>query len=151
MKRATIYARMSAEKLNKNRKAVQMLLGWLERCDNKELLRPCYSRGSGKFSHVADHRAELAQLCVLLGLRVETGNDAPRGGKCGVWLRIVTRFDERSEILKAERERESAAAAQAIDSYNRAKKFNFVGLFDLEEDYNDKELDGGYWLKVVNI
>lgn len=133
MKRATIYARMSARKLNKNRKAVQMLFNWLERCDNGVKLRPCYSRGSGKFSRIADYREELAQLCVLLGLRVETGNNAPRGGKCGEWLRIVTKFEERKEILKAERERESAAAAQAIDSYNRAKKFNFVGLVSVDE------------------
>lgn len=35
-----------------------------------------------------------------------------------------------------------------LESTNRSKD---VGLFDLEEDYNDEELDGGYWLKVVNI
>lgn len=35
-----------------------------------------------------------------------------------------------------------------LESTNRSKE---VGLFDLEEDYNDEMLDGGYWLKILNI
>lgn len=35
-----------------------------------------------------------------------------------------------------------------LESTNRGKE---VGLFDLEEDYNDEELDGGYWLKILNL
>ena len=35
-----------------------------------------------------------------------------------------------------------------LESTNRSKE---VGLFDLEEDYNDEELDGGYWLKILNL
>lgn len=35
-----------------------------------------------------------------------------------------------------------------LESTNRSKE---VGLFDLEEDYNDEMLDGGYWLKILNL
>ena len=35
-----------------------------------------------------------------------------------------------------------------LESTNRSKE---VGLFDLEEDYNNDELDGGYWLKILNL
>ena len=35
-----------------------------------------------------------------------------------------------------------------LESTNRSKE---VGLFDLEDDYNDEELDGGYWLKILNL
>lgn len=38
--------------------------------------------------------------------------------------------------------------AYNLESRNRSKE---VGLFDLEEDYNNEELDGGYWMKIVNI
>lgn len=35
-----------------------------------------------------------------------------------------------------------------LESTNRSKD---VCLWDLEEDYNDEELDGGYWLKILNL
>ena len=35
-----------------------------------------------------------------------------------------------------------------LDSTNRAKE---VCLYDLVEDYNDEELDGGYWMMVLNL
>lgn len=38
--------------------------------------------------------------------------------------------------------------AYNLESTNRSKE---VGLFDLEEDYNDEMLDGGYWLKILNL
>lgn len=37
--------------------------------------------------------------------------------------------------------------AYNLESTNRSKE---EGLFDLEDDYNDEELDGGYWLKILN-
>ena len=38
--------------------------------------------------------------------------------------------------------------AYNLESTLRGKE---VGLFDLEEDYNDEELDGGYWLKILDL
>lgn len=35
-----------------------------------------------------------------------------------------------------------------LDCTNRAKE---VCLYDLVEDYNDEELDGGYWMIVLNL
>ena len=35
-----------------------------------------------------------------------------------------------------------------IDCNNRSKE---VCLYDLVEDYNDEELDGGYWMIVLNL
>lgn len=35
-----------------------------------------------------------------------------------------------------------------LDCTNRAKE---VCLYDLVEDYNDEELDGGYWMIILNL
>lgn len=35
-----------------------------------------------------------------------------------------------------------------LDCTNRSKE---VCLYDLVEDYNDEELDGGYWMIVLNL
>ncbi len=35
-----------------------------------------------------------------------------------------------------------------LESTNRSKE---IGLYDLVEDYNDEELDGGYWMIVLNL
>lgn len=35
-----------------------------------------------------------------------------------------------------------------LDCTNRSKE---VCLYDLIEDYNDEELDGGYWMIVLNL
>lgn len=35
-----------------------------------------------------------------------------------------------------------------LDCANRSKE---VCLYDLVDDYNDEELDGGYWMIVLNL
>lgn len=35
-----------------------------------------------------------------------------------------------------------------LDCTNRSKE---VCLYDLVEDYNDEELDGGYWMIILNL
>jgi hypothetical protein len=35
-----------------------------------------------------------------------------------------------------------------LESTNRSKE---IGLYDLMEDYNDEELDGGYWMIVLDL
>lgn len=80
------------------------------------------------------------QLCDLLGLRYETGNDAPRGGKAGAWLRIVTRFDDRAEIRAEIRRAEAARTRKEeerkqrdVESYERAKVLPLATLVSAEE------------------
>jgi hypothetical protein len=140
MKVKTIRARMSAEKVNRNTVAARLLLGWLEHCDNAIKLRPCYYQGSGRYAKTVDHSAALVQLCDLLGLRYEIGNDAPRGGKGGAWVRIATRFDDRAEIRRAEaariaeeaRKEEERKQREAV-SYERAKMLPLATLISAEE------------------
>lgn len=55
-------------------------------------IRPCYTSGRGRFTSNQDHTAPLCSLLDLLGLKYTSGNDAPRGGASGQWVRIATKI-----------------------------------------------------------
>lgn len=62
--------------------------------DDKNLIRPCYVTGRGRFIHNADHTSEVCALLDRLGVKYEKGNDAPRGGLTGIYIRIITKIVE---------------------------------------------------------
>lgn len=51
-------------------------------------IRPCHYTGSGKRISVVDNGPEVESLLNSLGLGYTTGNDAPRGGKIGDFIRL---------------------------------------------------------------
>lgn len=62
--------------------------------DDKGLIRPCFSTGRGRFIHNVDHTLEVCFLLERLGLKYEKGNDAPRGGLTGNYIKVITKIVE---------------------------------------------------------
>lgn len=62
------------------------------RIDYNKKARPIYYQGSGFHSRLADHLGELEKVLNALKIKYEVGNDAPRGGKCGTYVRILTKM-----------------------------------------------------------
>ena len=140
MKKTTAQARLEkladAKIVSKSSVAYKMVCEWLEDCDSAILIRPCYVTGHGRFSKNADYTASVCKMCDAIRLRYEAGNDAPRGGACGNWIKIITKFDEAAQIKAAKAaaaaaEKEAIAAvlakkqAQEEESYTSAKDIDF--------------------------
>lgn len=59
--------------------------------------RPCYVvfrpvgvTGSLRYAkYTVDHSDDIIAACELLGYEYETGNDAPRGGKTGKYIKVL--------------------------------------------------------------
>ena len=62
--------------------------------DDKKIFRPCYAAGRGRYIHNVDHTSEVCALLDRLGVKYEKGNDAPRGGLTGNYIRIITKIVE---------------------------------------------------------
>lgn len=59
-----------------------------------DLIRPVWTSGRGRFCSNCDHTRDICTVLDLDVLRVkyETGNDAPRGGLTGNYIKIVTKI-----------------------------------------------------------
>lgn len=55
-------------------------------------LRTCHTSGNGRFTTNLDYTSDVQLLCKKLRLLTETGNDAPKGGKTGNYVRIITKI-----------------------------------------------------------
>lgn len=56
--------------------------------------RPCYTRGCGRFCSNLDHTDEICRFLEKLNVKFELGNDAPRGGLTGNFIKIKTKITE---------------------------------------------------------
>ena len=104
MKKSTLQKRIEKSGLN-NRKALELCkeLAGMIRKDGRPyisgmisggMIRPCYTSGHGRFIINQDHMAAVCMYFDRLGLKYETGNDAPRGGKTGQYIKIITKITE---------------------------------------------------------
>lgn len=66
--------------------------GWDGNLKNVKI-RPCYASGKGKYTSNQDHSLWLEGSLRRLGLKIETGNDAPRGGATGKYIIIKTKIE----------------------------------------------------------
>lgn len=62
--------------------------------DGERLIRPCHTSGRGRFTSNLDYTSDVMQLLSLLGIKYEIGNDSPRGGKTGNFIKITTKISE---------------------------------------------------------
>ena len=80
-----------AKELNKN----SLVYGWVKEIEagaTATEFRPVFSQGSSwKHSSLVDKTAEFETVLRKLGLSFSTSNDAPRGGKMGVRIDILTK------------------------------------------------------------
>jgi hypothetical protein len=71
----------------------------------------------------------------------------PVGNSQGYDRHYFDDFTDDKVIAEMLREVEGVKAYN-LESTNRSKE---VGLWDLQEDYNDELLDGRYWLIILNL
>ena len=60
----------------------------------ENIIRPCYTSGSGRFTTNIDYTDDICHLLDLLKIKYVAGNDSSRGGKCGNFIKILTKIDK---------------------------------------------------------
>lgn len=78
-----------SKELNKN----SLVYGWVNQILNGETeFRPVFTQGSSwKYSSLVDKTLEFETILRKLKLSFSTSNDAPRGGKTGVRIDVLTK------------------------------------------------------------
>jgi hypothetical protein len=56
-------------------------------------IRPCQTSGRGRYTTNLDYTAATESTLTLLGIKFESGNDSPRGGKTGNYITIKTKIE----------------------------------------------------------
>ena len=51
-------------------------------------IRPCWTSGHGRFCKNMDYTADVVIILGLMNVQFGAGNDAPKGGKCGNYIKI---------------------------------------------------------------
>jgi len=71
-----------------------IIYGWInEMIAGKKLFRPVYSQGTNwNSSSLFDRTVEVDIILKLMGVEYLIGNDAPRGGKTGSFIKISTKL-----------------------------------------------------------
>ena len=62
--------------------------------NGSEIIRPCYASGRGKFTSNQDHTQITENYLSKIGIMFESGNDSPRGGKTGNYIKIITKISQ---------------------------------------------------------
>lgn len=90
MKTTTIIKRLaklaSEKRVNKTSAAYKLIVAACNKGD--AMMRPCWTSGSGRFCKNMDYTADTCLLLDILRVQYERGNDAPRGGLTGNFIRI---------------------------------------------------------------
>ena len=98
MKKVTLNSRLqkryTGSKSSKSYKIVKDLIEGTRKTYmvNGNIIRPCHTSGSGRFTTNLDYTADTEKILTLLGLKFESGNDSPRGGKAGNYIKIISKI-----------------------------------------------------------
>jgi len=80
---------VATKELSKN----SLVYGWVNNLNSNEILRPVFSQGSTwKHSSLVDKSYELETILRKLNIEFSKGNDAPKGGKTGYFVKINTKI-----------------------------------------------------------
>ena len=88
MKKETIKKRLGKANVNKGTASYRLLTEWLN-ADGNNVIRPCWTSGRGRFTTSLDYTEQLKSLLTSLRVCYISGNDAPRGGKSGNYIKIL--------------------------------------------------------------
>jgi len=58
---------------------------------HEPLIRTCWVSGSGRYTSNQDHHSQTKRMLDALGLGYTEGNDSPRGGLTGQWIKLDAR------------------------------------------------------------
>jgi hypothetical protein len=90
MKTSTLLKRIEKLELRKN----TLVYGMINNLATGDVLRPIFSQGrTWKHSSLVNKSIELISVLNLLKLKFETGNDAPRCGQTGYFVKITTKLN----------------------------------------------------------
>ena len=80
---------VAEKRLSKN----SLVYSWVSNLQTNEVLRPVFVQGKTfKHSSLIDKQLELSLVLRTLGIEYVVGNDAPRGGKTGAFVKITTKI-----------------------------------------------------------
>ena len=57
------------------------------------VIRPVWTSGRGRFCTNCDHTRDICAVLDALRVKYVTGNDAPRGGLTGNYIKIITKIE----------------------------------------------------------
>ena len=90
MTTSTLSKRIQKLELRKN----TLVYGMINNLSTGDIIRPVFSQGrTWKHSSLVDKSRELISALNLLKLKFEIGNDAPRGGQTGYFVKITTKLN----------------------------------------------------------
>lgn len=96
MKTSTIKKRFESNKKNINgiaRKVIMTLLGKDENWFVKDgIIRSCWTSGRGRYTSNMNYTQSICDALDILRIRYTIGNDAPRGGECGTFIKLITKI-----------------------------------------------------------
>lgn len=88
MKKTTIENRLAKSNVSKSCSAYSLMKEWLA-ADGNKVIRPCWTSGRGRFTQNRDYTDQLCSLLDSMKVRYQRGNDAPRGGKTGNYVKLL--------------------------------------------------------------
>lgn len=92
MKKETLQARIEKHLYTKSGALAKKYEEVVELLNNpSRTLRPVSWYGRGRHISLHDNTANIEQGLSLLGIDFETGNDAPKGGKNGYFIRLTAK------------------------------------------------------------
>lgn len=59
---------------------------------SSNIIRPVHTSGSGRFTTNLDYTQDVCNILSFLKIKFETGNDSPRGGLPGNFIKIITKI-----------------------------------------------------------
>ena len=91
MKTTTILKRMAGLKVNKTSLVYKMIVDYCKAYDDgrETIIRPCKIYGAKRFITLNDKTDELCLLLDRMKVSYARGNNAPKGGKCGNYVKIL--------------------------------------------------------------
>ena len=97
MKALTLQKRLSKLNVSKQSKSYQIIKDVCFGTNNtfmfaNGVVRPCKTSGSGRFTTNLDYTDSTSMELKMLGLKIEVGNDAPRGGATGKYIKMLTKI-----------------------------------------------------------
>ena len=90
MKKETLQKRLSKSTFTKQSKAYQFVSEWID--SGNGFIRTCHTSGKGRFTTNLDYTSDVTALLDQMNVKYVTGNDAPRGGKTGNFIKIKTKI-----------------------------------------------------------
>ena len=64
----------------------------INRTAHGTIIRANYTSGSGRYTTNMEHSEAVARLLTEIGIEFEQGNDSPRGGKTGAFIKVTTKI-----------------------------------------------------------